>query len=49
MRYDKQSNDDKIVINEYLQYIRSYLWNIKDSLKTSGEWNIYLTMKMNFL
>ena len=35
-------------MRKYLKYLRPYLLDIIDDLKTSVEWKVYLTMKINF-
>lgn len=36
-------------MKKYLKYLRPYLLDIIDDLKTSVEWKVYLTMKINFV
>ena len=36
-------------LTQYLDKNRSYLGDVMDDIRTSGEWLIHLTVKMNFM
>ena len=47
--YESKRDKDKILsIKEYLAMVRPYLSDIINNHKTQGEWNILLTMAINF-
>ena len=43
----KRKSDEKQSIEQYLEKVRPYLSN--NNLRTSGEWIIHLTTKINFV
>ena len=45
----KSGSNEKVIVKKYLENFRPYvLRDMKDNLKTSGEWKIHLTIKTNF-
>ena len=50
IQYESKGNKDKIsTVDEYLDIIRHYLADIINDHKTQSEWNIQLTIAINFI
>ena len=50
IEYESNGDKDKtLFIDDYLDMIRQYLTDIINDRKSQGEWNIQLTMEINFI
>ena len=44
----KSGKNEELTIEKYLESIRPYLRDMMDDLKTSAEWKIQMTIKIDF-